>query len=305
MPVPRRKRLRRQLRAAVLRALLAVFGRLPLRPALALGRGLGWLAFHLVGGERRRAEANLRLAFPDADDRFVRDTVRQMFVNLGEHALENICIRGVDRRLPGWVRFEDQDRAILERALATGAGAVVLSGHIGNWELAARFLAHEGYRVVAVGRESHDPGLQRLMDDLRGSGGVTVLPRGARSTPVKMLRQLQRGDALFLLVDQDTDVPSVFVPFFGRPAKTPRAPADLCVRRAGSHLVAGLLHRDGPGQGHQLVFHEIEVARTGDPEADAVTTTARINEMYEAEIRAAPAQWVWFHPRWRSRPPAD
>jgi KDO2-lipid IV(A) lauroyltransferase len=304
VPVPRLKRLRRRLRAALLRAVFAVLGLLPLRPALALGRFLGWLAFHLVRGERRRAEANLRLAYPGADDAFVTGTVRQMFVNLGEHAMETVCIRRVDRRLPGWVRFEAADRAILDRALAAGKGAIVLSGHVGNWELAARFLAREGYEVVAIGRESHDPGLQRLIDDLRASGGVRILHRGHRLTPVKMLRQFQKGGSLFLLVDQDTDVPSVFVPFFGMPAKTPRAPADLC-RRTGAALVAGFLHRDGPGKGHRLVFHELEVAHTDDAEADALATTTRINEVYEEEIRGAPAEWVWFHPRWRSKPPVE
>lgn len=302
MPVPRLKRLRRRLRALALEALIGVLRFLPLGLALPLGRGLGRLAFHLARGERRRAEENLRIAFPDGDDAFVEDTVRRMFIGFGEHLMELVCVRKVERRA-GWVRFEAEDRAILDTALGRGRGVVVLTGHIGNWELGARTLAQAGYEVVAVARESHDPGLQRIIEGFRAEGGVHTVLRGQPGAAMKMLRQFRRGGSLFMLVDQDTDVASVFAPFFGRPAKTARAPADLC-RRTGADLVAYFMHREGPGRGHQLVFRRIEVADTGDADADCLATTTAVNAAYEAWIRAHPADWAWFHRRWRSKPPS-
>ncbi len=295
---PLRKRLKRWLRAKLLSALLQVLRWLPLGWARALGRAAGGLAYHLARGTRRLGERHLSVAFPEADAAFVRRTLRACFRGLGENLMENVVAHRLDGRLAEYVAIEGE--ACLEAALAEGRGVIVVTAHLGNWELAARALVARGREVVAIARRFHDPGLGRLVERHRAEGGVKTLLRGERSTPFRMVRHLKRGGALFMLVDQDTDVPSLFAPFFGRLAKTPRAPADLSLR-LGAPVVAGFIERREGG--HRLRFERIEAPRSGDAERDAVKLTEAINRAIEAEIRRRPADWVWFHRRWRTPPP--
>lgn len=290
------------MRAALLRGLLAVLAFLPVRVALALGRGFGRLAHAVAGKERGIARDQLRAAFPDWDEAEVRRVARQTFVNLGEHLMEDVVVRRLDRRLETWVRLEPEGRAAYDAALAEGRGVLVVTGHVGNWELAARGLVRHGYAVTAAAKRSHDPGLGDLVEELRASGGVVTLYRGDRASELKMLRTLKGGGSLFLLMDVDTDVASVFAPFFGRPAKTPRAAAELALR-LGAALFTGFIRREGPGRGHVLTLERLEVQGTGDREADVLRIAAAMNARIEAHVRQWPANWTWFHRRWKSAPP--
>jgi Kdo2-lipid IVA lauroyltransferase/acyltransferase len=299
---PLRTRVRRRLRALLLHALVFALGLLPLGLARRLGRGLGRLAHALAAKQRTLAHEHLRLAFPDRDEDFVRATALECFAGLGENVLELCVARRRPSLAEGLVRMEPEDMAALDEALAEGKGCLVVSGHIGSWELAARALAGRGYEVVAVARRFHDPGLGALIEGFRARGGVVTLPRGAPGTVRRLLSQIRKGGAIFVLVDQDTRVPSVFVPFFGRTAKTPRGPAELALRTGGA-VVAAFVHREGEGAGHRMRTERIAPPPpSGDRAADALELTALMTRRLEHEIREHPADWVWFHERWRSRP---
>ena len=121
-----------------------------------------------------------------------------------------------------------------------------------------------------------------------------------------MLRLLRQGGTLGILTDQDTNVQSVFVPFFGRLAATPRAAADLALRFGASVLVL-TCHRRGPrpGDGHRLEVTEVDYdAEAQDREAEVIRLTAACTAVQEAAIRRHPAEWVWMHARWKTRPEA-
>ncbi|MFW6369524.1 MAG: lysophospholipid acyltransferase family protein, partial [Myxococcota bacterium] len=210
--------------------LAGAIGLLPLRWCRFLGRRLGLLAHRVAAGERRRALSNLRLAFPEKTEAERARIARLCFRGLGENLLELCAVRRRPRLAAEIVREAPGDLAPLDEALGGGKGCLVISGHIGSWELAARAVASRGHEVVAVARRFHDPGLGALVEGFRSSGGVITLARGAPGTVKTLLRQIRKGGAIFMLVDQDTSVPSLFVPFFGRPAKTPRGPADLALR---------------------------------------------------------------------------
>lgn len=301
MAPPLRKRIRRRIRAWLLRLAIALVGLLPLPVALWLGRGVGRLGHRLAGRERRLAATHLRQTFPDADDAFIENTTRAVFIGLGEHLFENMCVRAVDRRLPDYVRYDDSTRAVLEGALREGRGLVLVSGHIGNWELAGRALSQLGYDCVGVGRRSHDPGLEAIMERFRGSGGLDTVYRDEIETIRRLLAQFKNGGIVVLVVDQDTDVPSLFVPFLGRLAKTPRGPAELALRFR-TPLLVGTIHRERPGGSHYFKVLRIPIEPTGNKERDTLELTTRINEVLSDDIRAHPEEWVWFHRRWRSQP---
>jgi KDO2-lipid IV(A) lauroyltransferase len=296
---PLAKRLKRFLRYLLVRVVLAVVSRLPLGFARWLGAGFGRFAFAVAGGERRKALKSLARAFPEKSDAQRHELARASFRHLGMAAFEVGATAAMDRQLERLVRWEAGDRAILEAALARGRGVVFVSGHVGNWELLARRVARAGYPSQSIAKETTDPRLTTLVERFRAQGGVRSIWRGQEGAARAMLRALKAGEILGLLIDQDTKVQSVFVPFFGELAATPRAAADLALR-TGAAVVVGFCQREGDS--YHLWMEEVPWQSSGDREADAVALTAALSLSIEAAIRRAPEQWVWMHQRWKTRP---
>lgn len=287
----RRKRWRRELRV---RALLVALPLLRALPA-ALGAALGLLAWYLVPRQRRLAQAHLRIAFPEKAQQ-ERDRIgRRSFANLGRAAFE--AARGDASR----VELSSADEALLRATQAAGRGVILVTGHIDNWELFARRIAMLGLPCGTVAKEAQDPRLTALLQRSRQTSGVRVFWRGSPMSGRELLRFVKEGGMLGVLIDQDTRVSGHFVPFFGRLAFTPRAAADLALR-LGAPMVFGCAHRMA-GNVHRIVLRSIDIARSGDREADSLALTAAATRAIEDEIRASPAEWVWMHPRWRTRPP--
>jgi KDO2-lipid IV(A) lauroyltransferase len=283
------KRARRELRV---RALLASMPLLRVLP-LPLGAAIGALAWYISGRQRRLAQQHLAIAFPEKS-RGERDRIgRRSFANLGRSALETA--RGDARE----VQLAPEDEAVLRAAHAEGKGVILVTGHIGSWELFARRIAALGLPSATVAKETQDPRLTKLLEDSRAGAGVKVFWRGSAMSAREMLRFLRAGGMLGILIDQDTKVGGHFVPFFGRPAFTPRAAGDLAVR-TGAAMVFGCAHRVGPGL-HRVVVRRIDPARSGDRDQDSLALTAEATRIIESEIRAHPEEWVWMHPRWRTQ----
>ena len=293
------KRLKRTLRYGLLRVALAVLGPLPLGWAQALGRTAGTLAFHLARGERRKALASLSVAFPELSDEARLELARRCFRHLGTAVMEMAVAPRLGARFDVLVDCSGDALAAMDRAAASGKGGVCVAAHLGNWELQAWGVARHGLPVHAVGKENVDPRLTRLIDRFRAHGGVRNVWRGQPGAAVAMLRALRKGELLAMLIDQDTNVQNVFVPFFGRPAATPRAAADLVLRTGAAALVC-LIHKREDGT-YRASSEEVEVPHTGDSERDVVELTARFTARIEAAIRAHPEQWVWMHQRWKTK----
>ncbi|MBJ6761335.1 lysophospholipid acyltransferase family protein [Myxococcaceae bacterium JPH2] len=298
---PLAKRLKRFLRYVLIRGVLVLLQFLPLGLATSLGATLGALGFHLAGGERRKALKSLAQAFPEKSEAERLALARACFRHLGAAALEVSCARTLDPALEGWVEWPQADRAVLEAALARGKGVVFVSGHVGNWELLARRVARSGYPSQSIAKETSDPRLTALVGDFRARGGVRSIWRGQEGAARAMLRALRSGEILGILIDQDTKVQSVFVPFFGELAATPRAAADLALR-TGAAVVVGFCQRSG--KGYRLFMEEVPAPPAEDREAGVLALTAALNARIEAAIRRAPEQWVWMHQRWKTRPTA-
>jgi len=297
---PLSKRLKRTLRYGLLRATLAVVGRLPLSWAQAFGRALGSAAFHLARGERRKALASLSIAFPELSEEARLDLARRCFRHLGTAILEMAVAPRLSRsEFDRLVDCSGDALAAMDRAHASGKGAVCVAAHLGNWELQAWGVARHGLPLHAVGKENVDPRLTRLIDRFRAAGGVRNIWRGQPGAAVGLLRMLRKGELLGILIDQDTNVQNVFVPFFGQPAATPRAAADLVLRTGAAALVC-LVHKREDGT-YRATSEELEVPRTGDVERDVVELTARFTARIETAIRAHPEQWVWMHQRWKTK----
>ncbi len=147
-----------------------------------------------------------------------------------------------------------------------------------------------------MARDAGDVALARRVEQFRTSLGLHMVPRGAGGSSLRgILRALREGQLVAVLIDQDTRVDSVFVPFFGQLAHTPRAAEDLA-RLAGGTCVLAVIHRKPPGEGGPRLHTELV-------DGAAPELTARLTARLEAAIRAHPDEWVWMHERWKRRPP--
>jgi KDO2-lipid IV(A) lauroyltransferase len=242
---------------------------------------------------------NLALAFPELDERARRRLARDSCQHLGLVAMEvcDLLAGPVDRFL---ARLSVEGRAHLDEVMRTHGRALVMSAHLGNWELLPLVLGRNPYPVTIVMRTLDRPALDLAARRLRRSTGVEVIDKRGAVRP--LLKALARGAAVGFMVDQNTTrAESVFVPFFGRPASTSRAMAVLALR-TGTPIVP-LFTRREPGGRHRVIYQAPIAPGTGACTEDVVTDlTRRCAETVERAIREAPEQWLWIHDRWRTRP---
>lgn len=272
---------------------------LPRRSALALGRRLGDLTLALSPRRRALAMRNLEQAFGEAlTPAERRRLARAVFRHFGEMLAESFLLPGMVRHgLHHYVQHEGWEH--LAAATAPGRGAIVVTGHFGNWEVAALAQGARGIPMDVVGREPDDPALARRLADLRALTGNRSIPK--RGAARAMLRSLQEGRTVGLVVDQNARGASgVFVDFFGRPASTTPAPAVLALR-TGVPIVPLFSYPEGDG--HRVIYEPpVPIERAGDTTEDAHALTARITSLIERRIRERPELWLWMHDRWRTRP---
>jgi KDO2-lipid IV(A) lauroyltransferase len=303
--VPWAKRTRRTLRIWAIRAGLWLGGILPFRLVWAFGGLIGRVAWWVGRRDRELALRHLAFAMPELPEAERRAIARGTFLHYGHGAAEVAQIDRIDRRLEEYVTYAGDGEALLREAHATGKGLIFVTGHLGSWELLARRIVRSGIPSVVIAARSWDRRLDDLVEGFRARGDVPTLFREDSGGGRALLRAMRDGKALGILIDQDTSVQSVFVPFFGHLASTPRAAADLALR-FGCPVLVGWSHRRGPGvgDGYLLTVEKVEYDPTpADKEAEAVRITAHCTARMEQAIREAPSEWVWMHRRWKTKPP--
>jgi Kdo2-lipid IVA lauroyltransferase/acyltransferase len=295
---PRRRRfsrLRGTLLPAAVRGLASLFGLLSHRMALGVGRTLGRLAWRLSGRDRKRALEHLSFALPELPEEERTRIARASFLSAGMNLAELLHLLKHSRKeilrhieVQGWEE--------VAAAQASGRSIMILTGHCGNWELMGPVLREGGVQLAAVARPLEDPGLQQLLVDLRNHMGTTTIARGTRGAPRQLLEVLRGGGALAMLIDQDTKVDGVWVPFFGRPAFTPVGAAEIALRQK-ANVIPSFIERRADGSHLVRFLPPLDLPR--DPREATALMTARIEE----QVRRRPEQWVWWHKRWRRQPP--
>ncbi|HEX9307721.1 MAG TPA: lipid A biosynthesis acyltransferase [Anaeromyxobacter sp.] len=306
MTVPLRKRVKRRVRSVLLVAAVRLLAFVPLRLALALGTAVGSVGWVLARRTRRQILAQLAIAFPERSDAEREAIGRASLLHLAWLAAEVMTLPHWRARLPDYVGLAPGVEEVFRGALARGRGVVYVAGHVGNWELMAQRVPRLGpFPAATIAKATIHAELNVLIERTRGDGGVETLWREDRATARAMLRCFKENKILGILIDQDTSVQGVFVPFFGRPAFTPRAAADLALRFRAP-VVVGTCRRRGPrpGDGHEVAAVEIpHDPDAPDREAEVIRLTAACSAVLEEAIRRNPAEWVWMHERWKSTPP--
>jgi KDO2-lipid IV(A) lauroyltransferase len=286
---------------AALRGTVGALTRLGWGSAGAVGAALGAFGYQPLGVRRKVVERQIAAAMPELSPADVRRISRAAYRHLGRVTIEAAILPALarDRVLAlfepasGWEHVDAAQRA--------GGGMLLVSGHIGNWELGGAYVAARGVGIDVVARHMANPLFDRYINDTRTSLGMEVVydAEAVRHIP----RAMRAGRAVALLVDQGVKgLASSYVPFFGRPAKTPRGPAVFALRLGVPTLFVAVVRQ--PSGRYRMFIEPVEVHDTGDRERDIDAIVAGYTAQLERYVRTAPEQYFWHHRRWK-RQPAD
>lgn len=284
--------LRYPLEAAGLYVALSVFRCLPVERASNFGAWLG----RSIGPRlaiTRRARRNLQLAFPETSEAEREAIVLGMWDNLGRVVGEYCHLKEITAPESGrvlGVGFEHTDP--LRRREHAG---ITVSGHLANWEILPVVAAREGLCFTSIVREPNNPLVRRTLASLRGVSGGKRAPKG-REGAKQAIRVLKAGETLGLLVDQKMN-DGISVPFFGQPAMTAPAVAQLALR-FGCPVYPVRIERLGPARFRMTCYPALSLPDSGERQADVQQAMETINGMLETWIRERPAEWLWLHRRW-------
>ena len=279
---------------------LACLRAFPERCALATGAGLGWLVGTVLRIRRRVTDENLAHAFPEQGRNWHNRVARASYTNLGREAVASFLYSGESAER---IRARTADPIGMETvldAVATGRGAILITGHLGNWELAGAAVAARGVPIDAVAVRQANRLFDEALTRNRAAFGMNLVRRS--EAPRKLLRSLRVGRVPALLADQNARGAGVFVDFLGRPASTPRGPAVFALRAGVPLFLGTCMPRPGlPGR-YLCEVEEIPAERTGSLKQDVRRLTEAHTAALAARVRQRPEHYLWQHRRWRAAP---
>jgi len=260
---------------------------LPYSIRSALGLALGYLAGLLPIRERRFASLQLRAFLPEAPWRTITPRV---FSNVGQTLLESLNVKPILKRASKHITCENWDE--VKGWVSDSRPLITLTGHTGNWDLLAAWVISRGIPLTTIGREARSPSAQALLKKIREDYGIETIWRSDRAGLKRLISCLNERRVLAALIDQDTRVDSIAVPFFGSPAKTPVSLITLG-QKMNARFVTAFIFRTG------WLRYSVFASEIPDQENEEKVLEI-YNQQLESLIRKYPSQWVWFHKRWRS-----
>jgi KDO2-lipid IV(A) lauroyltransferase len=284
-------------------AVAHTLGWLPRRLARRIGSALAWGVYRVHGRLRRVGERNLELALPELSAEERDQTLRGVFRHLGWQLVE-FCrmARYTRENTEGWMRTEGLN--YYRAAKLRGKGVLIVTGHLGAWELSSFYHSLMGYPMSMVIRRLDNRRLDEFVNGIRCMHGNRVLHKDdfARG----LLSSMRNGETVGILMDTNMTPPQgIFVKFFGRQACTASGLARVALK-TGAAVLPGFMVWE-PKEGRYVLHFgpELAFARTGNAEADILAATQRCTQAIESWIRRYPDQWLWIHRRWKTRPEGE
>ena len=289
------KRIRHLYIYGILRFFIFFFAIIPRQCALFLGTLLGITVYRLSKEARKVAFRNVSYLYPSIGSNGQRRRlVVDNFKKIGKNLVDALRLKRYQNGLLERI-VAIKNGNIINELLGKGKGLVVITAHLGCWELIPAYFSRAGYKVNVMAREVYDRNVNREINRIREIYNIRIIDK--RRAPVIALKCLLRGEAVGILMDQRSSKNSVAVDFMGHKAKTPIGPAYLAMK-TGSPVVPVAIHRRGDDTHVIEVGNEVEITRTGRDEDDILENTRRCSKAVEHFIRSHLDEWVWFHKRW-------
>jgi len=283
--------------------LLRVMQALPRAAARRLGIAIGLGFFHCYPRLRRVGVRNLEMAFPSLSEPERLRILRGVFISLGRLLAEFPKFPSYSRENVSQVAIYD-GLENFEAAERRGKGVLLLSAHLGGWEIGSFVHSLYGHKLQVVVRDLDNPYVDRLAKQYRTLHGNSSI--GKAGFARRLLSALRRGETVGILMDTNMSPPQgVFVEYFGLAACTASGVARAALR-TGAAVVPAFTIWDEALAKYRIRFEPaLEPLSTGDPDQDAVANTALYTKAIEDCVRRYPDQWLWVHRRWKTRPPGE
>ncbi len=278
-------------------------GVLPRSFARALGASVGALAYALFSRLRRVGLHNLALAYPEWSSEARESTLKAVYRNLG-HQLAEFCLmsRYTPEQASRFIEYDGLEHYLAARA--RGKGVLVVTGHLGAWELSSFYHSLVGYPMGLVIRRLDNPLIDQFVNRIRCRHGNRVIHKDdfARG----LIASMRAGETVGILMDTNMTPPQgIFVPYFGVDACTGSGLARIALKTEAA-VLPGFLLWDEHRQKYVLRFGQcMGLVRTGNAEADTLANTAAFTRAIEEAVRRNPEQWLWMHRRWKTRPAGE
>ena len=295
--------MRRRLEFMLVWTVVKLLGWPPRRVARGIGALVGSIALLLTPRLRRAGDLNLRLAFPQKTATERRQILRKLYRNLGWLLAEFCQMPGYTaQQTQAFIRYEGLEHYLAARD--QGKGVLILTGHLGAWELSSFYHSLMGYPMSIVIRRLDNPLVDNLVNHIRCLHGNQVLHKDdfARG----LLGSMRRGETVGILMDTNMTPPQgAFVDFFGHSACTGSGLARVAMK-TGAKVLPGFLLWEEATQQYVLRFGApLNLPASENAEADVLAHTALFTKVIEDYIRQYPDQWLWVHRRWKTRPQGE
>ncbi len=274
---------------------------IPRRMIVTLAIPIGRLWWGLDRRHRQIALNNLRRALAVThDEHQIYSVARETFIQLVRVALELPSLFKLNKsNLDSYATFEGLEN--VDKAMKAGKGILVITAHLGNWELMALALSLKvNYRSHLLIRPLDFKPVDRVLSQLRKRTGNILLDKIRSARFIGKL--LQKHEAVSILSDQNASwYDGVYVPFFDLTACTHKGPALFAIRYDA--IVLPIFNiRQSDGRYKIIIDAPVKLIRSEDSSRDIVANTAQFNRIIEKHIRMAPDNWLWVHRRWRLKP---
>ncbi len=280
------------------RIILILFRSIPLVIRREIFKAVSLLFYHFFSRHRLIALHNLKCAYPEKSKQDLIRVAKGVYRSLGIVAAEFFQIPLLTRENI-YDLIECEGFGNYKRAMAKNRGVLLFTAHLGNWELAAAFLALLEQPLTIIYRPLDSPVLENLVTYVRACKGSNPLPKD-RSV-MRVLRLVKKGEVIGTLLDQNmTRKEGVFVDFFGRPSCTTDGIALLALH-TGAPVIPAFMVRMESGKYRFIIGEDVEIVNTGNPERDVLTNTQNFTRIIEDFVKRYPDQWLWVHRRWKTK----
>lgn len=267
---------------------------LPYRAAVALGRFLCLAGYCLGPFHRKAAHIQMRHALGNA---YHPSIVRRVFMNSGDMLVDAVRYAYMDdKEIREKVAIKGQEH--LNKALSAGKGIMMITGHIGNWEILSHLPRLLGIQFCVMADIRNNARLESLVDEVRSRSGATILPPKGKA--LMLIRELKRGNTIGMVMDQrGKRSDALFCDFFGLPAPTNPAPAFIAIKGDAVILPVYAVKLDGR---YLVRFSEPREASSFGTGKEAIVRLSQFMQSWaESVIRQYPDKWFWLHCRWTRR----